>query len=67
MSDTWAIRLTLFLAGVIPFALAGGLSDDTTILPWSAGFLTQAGVVIGMIAQRRGWWSRRIKSNPTRG
>jgi hypothetical protein len=56
MSDDWIIRLSLFGAGVIPFALAGGLTDDTTVWPWSAGFLTQAGFVLGFIAQRRGWW-----------
>jgi hypothetical protein len=27
MSDTWTIRISLFLAGVIPFALAGGLHE----------------------------------------
>jgi hypothetical protein len=63
MIDIWMIRLTLFSAGVIPFALAGGLYDDTTVWPWSAGFLCRAGVVLGMIAQRRGWWS----SNRTKG
>jgi hypothetical protein len=57
MSDTWTIRITLFLAGVVAFALTGGLTDDTTILPWSVGFLTQAGFVLGFIAQRRGWWN----------
>jgi hypothetical protein len=57
MTDTWLIRITLFLAGVVPFALAGGLTDDTTVWPWTAGFGCQAGVVLGMIAQRRGWWS----------
>ena len=25
MTDTWTLRITLFLAGVVPFALAGGL------------------------------------------
>ena len=63
MTDTWLIRITLFLAGVGPFALAGGLHDDATIWPWTAGFGCQAGVVLGMIAQRRGWWS----SNRTKG
>ena len=56
MSDTWTIRITLFLAGVVPFALAGGLQDDTTIWPWIAGFGCQAGYVLGFIAQRQGWW-----------
>ena len=56
MTDRWTIYLTLFLAGVVPFVLAGGLSDDATIWPWTAGFLCQAGFVLGMIAQRRGWW-----------
>jgi hypothetical protein len=55
MSEDWTIRITLFLAGVIPFALAGGLHDDMTIWPWSAGFLTQAGFVLGMIGCRRRW------------
>jgi hypothetical protein len=58
MSDTWTIRLTLFLAGVVPFALAGGLHDDATVWPWTAGFLCQAGFVLGMIGYRRGWWAR---------
>jgi len=43
MSDNWVITITLFLAGVVPFALAGGLTDDTTIWPWSAGFLVPSG------------------------
>ena len=55
MSDTWTLRLTLLLAGVVPFALAGGLRDDTMIWPWSAGFLCQGGVVLGFPGQRRGW------------
>jgi hypothetical protein len=69
MTDTWTIRLTLFLAGIVPFTLLGGWGEygDHSILPWSVGFLTQAGVVLGFIAQRRGWWSSRVKSNPTRG
>jgi hypothetical protein len=58
MSDTWIIRLSLFAAGVVPFALAGGLQNDASIWPWSAGFLCQAGFVFGYIAQRRGWWTR---------
>ena len=29
MNDTWTIGITLFLAGVAPFALAGGLQNDT--------------------------------------
>jgi hypothetical protein len=61
MTDRWTIYLTiyltLFLAGVVPFALAGGLHDDTTIWPWSAGLLCQSGVVLGMIGYRRKWWS----------
>jgi hypothetical protein len=60
MSDTWTIRLTLFLAGFVPCALLGGLSEygDNHALPWLVGFSTQAGVVFGFIAQRRGWWRR---------
>ena len=50
MSDTWNIRVTLFLAGVVPFALAGDLR------PWIAGFGCQAGYVLGFIAQQQGWW-----------
>jgi hypothetical protein len=55
---TGLIRITLFLAGVVPFALAGGLHDDTTIWPWTAGLLCQAGFVAGYIAPLRGWWGR---------
>jgi hypothetical protein len=60
MSDDWIIRVSLFASGIVPFTLLGGWgpAGDHSILPWSAGFLTQAGVVIGMIAQRRGWWRR---------
>jgi hypothetical protein len=59
MSDTWTIRITLFLAGVIPCIALGGLGEygDTHALPWLVGFSTQAGFVLGFIAQRRGWWS----------
>jgi hypothetical protein len=60
MNDTWTIRITLFLAGVVPFAIAGGLHDDTTIWPWSAGLLCQAGFVVGYSGQRRGWWRARV-------
>ena len=56
MTDDRIITITLSLAGVVPFALVGGLHDDTTVWPWTAGLLCQSGVVIGMIAQRRGWW-----------
>jgi hypothetical protein len=58
MSDNAIITIMLFLAGVVPFTLAGGWGSagDHSILPWSVGFLTQAGVVFGYIAQRRGWW-----------
>jgi hypothetical protein len=56
MSDVWIIRLSLFAAGVIPFTLAGGLHNDTTVWPWAVGLLCQAGFVLGMIAQRQGWW-----------
>ena len=65
MSDTWIITISLFLSGVVPFTLLGGWGEygDHHIRPWSVGFLTQAGVVLGFIAQRRGWWS----SNRTMG
>jgi hypothetical protein len=65
MSDDRIITLSLFLAGVVPFTLLGGWGEygDHHVLPWSVGFLTQAGVVLGVIAQRRGWWS----SNRTKG
>jgi hypothetical protein len=53
MTDNAIITITLFLAGVVPFALAGGLHDDTTILPWSAGLLCQAGFVLAYILTRR--------------
>ena len=56
MTDTWTLRITLFLAGVIPFALAGGLRDDTTVWPWTAGFLCQGGFVYGYVGYRRRWW-----------
>jgi len=58
MTDTWLIRITLFLAGVVPFTLLGGWgpAGDHSFLPWSVGFLTQTGVVLGFIAQRRRWW-----------
>ena len=56
MTNDRIITITLFLAGVVPFTLAGGLSDDTTIWPCSVGFLTQAGFVFGMIGYRRWWW-----------
>jgi hypothetical protein len=66
MSDTWTLRITLFLAGIAPFTLLGGWGEygDHSILPWAVGFLTQAGVVLGFIAQRRGWW---WSSNRTKG
>jgi hypothetical protein len=57
MTDTWRIRITLFAAGVIPFVETGGLHDDATVWPWTAGLLCQAGFVLGYIAQRRRWWS----------
>ena len=53
MSDTMIIRLSLFLAGVIPFALAGGLQNDATVWPWAAALVCQAGVVLGFIGQGR--------------
>ncbi len=60
MSDDWTITIALFLAGIVPFTLAGGWGSygDHSALPWLAGFGTQAGVVLGFIAQRRGWWRR---------
>jgi hypothetical protein len=59
LSDNTIITVTLFLAGVAPFTLLGGLGayGDHSIVPWLVGFLTQAGVVLGFIAQRRGWWT----------
>jgi hypothetical protein len=57
MTDRWIITVSLSFAGVVPFALAGGLSGDTTIMG-SVGFLTQAGFVFGMIGYRRRWWCR---------
>ena len=53
MTDNAIITITLFLAGVVPFTLADGLQDDTTIWPWSAGLVCQAGFVVGMIGYRR--------------
>jgi len=52
------ITITLLAVGLIPFTLLGGWGEygDHHILPWSVGFLTQAGFVLGYIAQRRGWW-----------
>ena len=60
MSDRWSIIITLFLAGVVPFTLLGGWGPigDHSVRPWVVGFGTQAGVVLGFIAQRRGWWRR---------
>jgi hypothetical protein len=55
-SDRIVTIITAVLAGVVPFALAGGLHDDTTIWPWSAGLGCQAGFVLGMIGYRRRWW-----------
>ena len=64
MTDNWIITI-IFAAGVVPFTLLGGWGEygDHHVLPWTAGFLTQAGVVLGFIAQRRGWWN----SNRTKG
>ncbi len=58
MSDTWIIRIALFCTGIVPFTLLGGWGPggDHSVLPWTAGFGTEAGVVLGYIAQRRGWW-----------
>jgi hypothetical protein len=42
MTDRWMTRVVLFAAGVVPFALAGGLHGGATIWPWAAGFLCQA-------------------------
>jgi hypothetical protein len=47
MTDTWIIRITLFLAGVVPFALAGGALNDATVWPWSSASSGSGG----------GWWS----------
>jgi hypothetical protein len=60
MTNSAIMTVTLFLAGIVPFTLLGGWgpAGDHSLLPWSAGFLTQAGFVLGFIAQRRGWWSR---------
>ena len=57
MSDAWIIRVSLFLASVIPFALACGWGEygAHSIMPWSVGFLTQTGFVLGYIGQQRGW------------
>lgn len=57
MTDAWIIRITLFLSGFVPCALLGGLGEygDHHALPWLVGFGTQAGVVVGYVAQRRGW------------
>ena len=41
---------------ILPFALAGGLHDDATVWPWTAGLLCQAGFVYGYIGYRRRWW-----------
>ena len=43
MSDKWTFCITLLLCGVIPFALAGGWTNDLSIWPWAAGFLCPAG------------------------
>ena len=58
MTNDRIITITLFLAGIVPFTLHGdwGAYGDHHVLPWAVGFLTQAGVVLGYIAQRRGWW-----------
>jgi hypothetical protein len=60
MSGNGSITISLFLCGFIPCSLLGGLGEygDHHALPWLVGFGTQAGVVLGMIAQRRGWWRR---------
>lgn len=58
MSDEWIIRIASFASGIVPFTLLGGWdpAGDHSIVPWLAGFGTRAGVVLGFIAQRRGWW-----------
>ena len=58
MTDNTIITISLFLAGVVPFTLLGGWgpAGDHSLLPWTVGLMTQAGVVLGYITQRRGWW-----------
>jgi hypothetical protein len=47
MSNSWIIRIRLFLAGIIPFTLVGGWSEygDHSIWPWVAGFGSQTAYV----------------------
>jgi hypothetical protein len=54
---TAIILIALFLAGIIPFTLVGGWGEygDHSVWPWAVGFGSQAGVVLGYIAQRRKW------------
>jgi len=56
MSDDRILTLGLLASGLIPFTLAGGWGPigDHSFLPWTVGFGTQAGFVIGVIGYRRG-------------
>ena len=63
MTDTWLIRITLFLTGVVPFTARGGCTAITRSGRGRSDSRRQAIVVLGFIAQRRGWWS----SNRTMG
>ncbi len=69
MSDRWIILITLFLAGVVPFTMLGGWGPvgDHSVVPWAVGFLTQAGVVLGYIAQRHGWWRQSNRNRKETG
>ena len=51
----WAVSCILFALGVIPFTLLGGWGEagDTSIWPWTAGFGTQAGFVLGYVVTMR--------------
>ncbi len=58
MSDRSILYVVLFTSGIIPFTLLGGWgpAGDHSVVPWAVGFGCQAGIVLGLIAQRRGWW-----------